>query len=106
MTRPWSAGCYGVARQRDGRAKTASGPRINLNYHPYARGGADDQASGSRRRIAAKDTYYLIAAQGNLSVMGSASPTALEARRTIYNASRSGAGPPRRNTRRSSEGVS
>ena len=40
MARLWSARYYGVARQRAGRAKTASGPRrVNLIYHPIrARG--------------------------------------------------------------------
>src|ERR1700724_1341208 len=45
MARPWSARCYGVARQREGSRQTSIGgaPRY-LNYQPYARGGADGQA--------------------------------------------------------------
>src|ERR1700693_5730743 len=39
MARPWSARCYGVARQRDGsRQNSIGGPRVYLIYHPYARG--------------------------------------------------------------------
>src|SRR5665811_2130825 len=45
MARPWSARCYGVARQREGsRQNSIGGPRVNLVYQPYARGGADGQA--------------------------------------------------------------
>src|ERR1017187_8167257 len=81
MVRPWSARCYGVARQREGSRQNSiggsgvlslrhfsgwfslslgasvpknqarrsfgllvSGPRVNLFYQPYARGGADGQA--------------------------------------------------------------
>src|SRR5664279_2575331 len=45
MARLWSARCYGVARQREGsRQNSIGGPRVNLTYHPYARGGADGQA--------------------------------------------------------------
>src|SRR5450759_2403114 len=40
MARPWSARCYGVARQREGsRQNSIGGPRVNLVYQPYARGG-------------------------------------------------------------------
>ncbi len=43
MARPWSARCYGVARPREGSAKTASGlaPRSPLfpgSLYPFARG--------------------------------------------------------------------
>jgi hypothetical protein len=42
MARPWSARCYGVARQREGSRQNSIGPRVNLTYQPYAR--ADGQA--------------------------------------------------------------
>src|SRR5674476_1391914 len=44
MARPWSARCYGVARPREGSRQNSIGPRVNLVYQPYARGGADGQA--------------------------------------------------------------
>jgi hypothetical protein len=37
MARPWSARCYGVARQREGSRQNSIGPRVNLFYHPYTR---------------------------------------------------------------------
>ena len=44
MARPWSARCYGVARQREGSRQNSIGGRVNLTYQPYARAGADGQA--------------------------------------------------------------
>src|ERR1019366_6090204 len=45
MARPWSARCYGVARQREGsRQNSIGGPALTSFYQPYARGGADGQA--------------------------------------------------------------
>src|SRR5271169_5445769 len=45
MARPWSARCYGVARQRDRVApKPLRGPALTSSCHPYAREGADGQA--------------------------------------------------------------
>src|SRR5450755_4305158 len=40
MARPWSAGCYGVARQRDrSRQNSTGGPALTPISHPYAREG-------------------------------------------------------------------
>src|ERR1039457_2599915 len=36
MARPWSARCYGVARQREGSRQNSIGPRVNLFSLPYA----------------------------------------------------------------------
>src|SRR5664280_3419047 len=45
MARPWSARCYGVARQREGsRQNSIGGPRVNPFSLPYAREGAYGQA--------------------------------------------------------------
>jgi hypothetical protein len=44
MARPWSARCYGVARQREGsRQNSIGGPALTFFLH-YAREGADGQA--------------------------------------------------------------
>src|SRR5471032_1625286 len=38
MARPWSARCYGVARQREGPRQNSIGfPRVNPTPHPYTR---------------------------------------------------------------------
>ena len=45
MARPWSARCYGVARQREGSRQNSTGvPALTPFCHPYAREGADGQA--------------------------------------------------------------
>src|ERR1700676_2369392 len=45
MARPWSARCYGVARQREGSRQTSIGaPALTLISTLYAREGADGQA--------------------------------------------------------------
>src|SRR6202795_1497481 len=39
LARPWSARCYGVARQREGsRQNSIGGPRVYLIYNPHAGG--------------------------------------------------------------------
>src|ERR1019366_3896688 len=45
MARPWSARCYGVARQRDGSRQNSIGaPALTPFITLYAREGADGQA--------------------------------------------------------------
>src|SRR5450631_1285134 len=45
MARPWSARCYGVARQREGsRQNSIGGPALTSFPHLNAREGADGQA--------------------------------------------------------------
>src|SRR5664280_149053 len=74
MARPWSARCYGVARQREGSRQNSIGPRVNLTYQPYARGGADGQAgvcpllrgSSPTRGVAPKQENKAIADQSPL----------------------------------------
>src|ERR1700681_3408229 len=45
MARPWSARCYGVARQREGsRHNSIGGPAFTLSITLSAREGADGQA--------------------------------------------------------------
>src|ERR1022692_169256 len=45
MARPWSARCYGVARQREGaRQNSIGGPALTLSLTLSAREGADGQA--------------------------------------------------------------
>src|SRR6202163_2212512 len=45
MARPWSARCYGVARQREGsRHNSIGGPAFTLSVALSAREGADGQA--------------------------------------------------------------
>src|SRR5271154_3355473 len=45
MARPWSARCYGVARQRErSRQNRMGGPHVNSCYPLRAREGADGQA--------------------------------------------------------------
>ena len=44
MARPWSARCYGVARQREGSRQNSIGPALTPFITLYAREGADGQA--------------------------------------------------------------
>src|ERR1035437_9578982 len=44
MARPWSARCYGVARQREGSRQNSIGPALTYLITLSAREGADGQA--------------------------------------------------------------
>ena len=59
MARLWSARCYGVARQRAGRAKTASGARAcflsgisGWFSYPLGRAGAEEFGAAKNKAIA------------------------------------------------------